>query len=230
VTITYHDDVDQGSEDWLNLRCGRLCASEVSKIITAKTLKFSEGKDCRIHAWELAAQRITNYVEPTYIGDAMIRGKEDEILAREAYSKEWAPVTETGFVTNDRFGFTIGYSPDGLVGDDGLIECKSRGQKYQIQTIVEWFRGDGAPVDFLLQCQTGLLVTERKWIDLVSYCGGLEMLPMRLHADKVVQDAIVEAARLFEASITGIISDYRQAQTALEMVPTERRTDQEMFI
>lgn len=230
MTIRYHEEIAQGSDAWLALRCGTLCASEMGKIITAKTLKYAENKDCRTHAWELAAQRITQYVEPSYVGEAMLRGREDEYYARQAYSENFAPVTEVGFVTNDRFGFTIGYSPDGLVGDDGLIECKSRGQKYQIQTIVEWFRGEGAPVDFLLQCQTGLLVTERKWIDLISYCGGIEMLPMRLHADTVVQDAIVAAAAAFEVSIAGIIADYRDAQASLKMVPTERRTDQEMFI
>lgn len=230
MTITYHDDVLQGSDEWMAMRCGLLCASEVSKIITAKTLKFAENKDCRIHAWELAAQRITQYVEPSYVTDAMLRGKEEEYYARAAYSENFAPVREVGFVTNDEFGFTIGYSPDGLIGDEGLLECKSRGQKYQIQTIVEWYRGEGAPVDFLLQCQTGLLVTRRKWIDLTSYCGGLEMLPMRLHADPVVQEAIVEAAAAFEASITEIIADYREAQASLAMVPTERRIEQEMYI
>lgn len=228
--IVYHNDLLQGSDDWLQARCGVLCASEMGKIITAKTLKFAKNDACRTHAWEIAAQRITQYVEPTYVGDAMLRGREDEYYAREAYSEHFAPVTETGFVVNDDLGFPIGYSPDGLVGDEGLIECKSRGQKYQIQTIVEWFRGDGAPVDFLLQCQTGLWVTKRKWIDLTSYCGGLEMLPMRLHADPVTQDAIVEAATEFEASIAQIIADYRGAQSSLKMIPTERRVDQEMYI
>src|SRR3546814_1507000 len=62
---------------------------------------------------------------------------DDEIIARDEYTKHHAPVEQTGFITNDKWGFTIGYSPDGLVGDDGLIECKSRRQKYQVQTIIE---------------------------------------------------------------------------------------------
>jgi hypothetical protein len=54
----------------------------------------------------------------------MLRGQEDEIMAREAYNKHHAPVTDMGFITNDKWGFALGYSPDGLVGEHGLIECQ----------------------------------------------------------------------------------------------------------
>ena len=52
--------------------------------------------------------------------------------------------------------------------------------------------------DFMIQCQTGLLVTERKWIDLVSYCGGLPMATVRVMPDAKIQDAILNAATAFE--------------------------------
>jgi hypothetical protein len=133
-SITYHGDVEQGSGHWLALRCGRLTASEMCKIITP-TLKVANNKDTRAHAYEMAFQRLTRFVEPQYVSDSMLRGQEDEIYARQAYAENYAPVAETGFVTNDRWGFSIGYSPDGLVGDDGLIEAKSRCGKYQVQTI-----------------------------------------------------------------------------------------------
>jgi putative phage-type endonuclease len=178
MTITYHDDLIQGSEEWHQARCGLITASEM-KLILTPTLKVANNDKTRAHVWELAAQRITGYVEPTYIGEAMLRGHEDEILARALYSEHFAPVTEVGFVTNDEWGFTLGASPDGLVGDDGLIECKSRIQKYQVQTIVEHYRAATIPDEFALQVQTALLVTGRKWCDLISYSGGLPMTAMR---------------------------------------------------
>ena len=67
----------------------------------------------------------------------MLRGIEDEVEARILYAAQYAPVQDMGFITNDRWGFTLGFSPDGLIGDDGFLECKSRRQKFQVQTIIE---------------------------------------------------------------------------------------------
>jgi hypothetical protein len=125
-----------------------LTASEFDRILTP-TLKIADNPKSRAHLWEMAAQRISGYVEPQYISDAMLRGQEDEILARDEYSKHYAPVQQCGFVTNNTWGFTIGCSPDGLVGDDGLIEIKSRCQKYQVETICS----NAMPDDFMLQVQ-----------------------------------------------------------------------------
>lgn len=228
--ITYHNDLIQGSDEWHQVRCGLLTASEIKHILTP-TLKVANNDKTRSHVWELAAQRISEYVEPSYIGDDMLRGWEDEITARDLYSKNFEPVTECGFVTNDKWGFTLGYSPDGLVGADGLIECKSRRQKFQIQTIVENYRDGAMPDDFKLQVQTGLLVTGRKWIDLVSFSGGLPMIPIRVEADAELQEAIIAAATDFEAKVSAAIADYHAAQGAgLRLVPTERRVETEMYI
>ena len=153
MAITYHTDLIQGSEEWHNARRGLLTASEM-KLILTPTLKMAANDKSRAHLWELAAQRISGYVEPSYIGDEMLRGWEDEIRARDLYAKRYAPVEEVGFVTNDQWGFTLGYSPDGLVGEDGLIEIKSRRQKFQVQAIAT---GE-VPDEYALQIQTGLLV------------------------------------------------------------------------
>jgi predicted phage-related endonuclease len=230
VTITYHNDLIQGSEEWHSARCGLITASEV-KLILTPTLKVANNDKTRAHVWELAAQRITNYVEPTYIGEAMLRGHEDEILARALYSEHFAPVEECGFVTNDKWGFTLGCSPDGLVGSVGMVECKSRIQKYQVQTIVEHWRSGAVPDEFVLQVQTGLLVTERQWCDLISYSGGLPMAPMRCEADAEIQDAIIEACTAFEAKIAEAIRDYHAALSAdKRLIPTERHIEEEMFV
>lgn len=230
MTITIHDDLIQGSEEWMAARCGLLTCSEV-KLILTPTLKVANNDRTRAHVWELAAQRITNYVEPTYINDAMLRGHEDEIRARALYEEKYAPVQEAGFVTNDGFGFTIGCSPDGLVGDDGMIECKSRVQKYQVQTIVEEFRQTGTiPEEFVLQVQSSLLVTERKWCDFLSYSGGLPMAVVRVEANPEIQDAILTAATGFEERVCEAIEDYRRAVFVREYPPTERVVEEEMYV
>lgn len=229
MAVTIYRDLIQGSDEWHLARLGILTASEVKHILTP-TLKLADNDKTRQHVWEIAAQRISQYVEPSYIGDDMLRGWEDEALARAKYEeKTGQAVEEVGFITNDRWGFTIGYSPDGcVVGTKGGIECKSRRQKYQVQTIVEWHREKVIPTDFVLQCQTGLLVAEWDWLDLVSYSGGLHMPIMRVHPDAKVQQAIIEAATAFEAKVQAAVTDYRDATG--DMVLTERKVEQEMFV
>jgi len=226
MTLTYHRDLHQGSEEWHAARCGLLTASEMRLILTP-TLRIASNDKERAHLYELLAQRITGYVEPTYIGDDMIRGHEDEVEARIIYAEKYAPVTECGFVTIDKWGFTLGCSPDGLVDDDGMIECKSRRQKYQVETIIN----GTMPDDYALQVQTALLVTERRWCDFISYCGGLPMVTIRVFPDPQVQAAILGAAALFEEKIAQRLEEYRERMDGkLRLVPTERRVEQEMVL
>ena len=223
--IVCHAEYEQGSEQWLQARCGLLTASEM-KLILTPTLKVASNDKTRAHVYEIAAQRITKYVEPHYIGDDMLRGHEDEVRARLAYSEAFGEVRECGFITSNKWGFTIGYSPDGLVGDDGLIECKSRRQKFQVQTFV-----DGTPDEHALQLQTGLLVTEREWIDYISYSGGMPMAVIREHASEHTQAAIVAAATDFEQRVADVIGEYETQLAAgrIRWVPTERVIEQEMY-
>lgn len=223
-------DMVQGSGEWMAARCGLLTASEFDRILTP-TLKIAANAKERAHMWELAAQRISNHVEPHYISDSMLRGHEDEITARELYAKHYAPVAEVGFVTNSKWGFTLGCSPDGLVGDDGMIEVKSRGQKFQVQTICEYFEDGSTPDDFTLQVQGQMLVTGRQWCDLISYSGGLPMVTMRIEPDPVVQDAIVDAAAKFESRINETVANWTAAlASVVRLIPTERVIEQEMYL
>lgn len=229
MSITYHDNVTQGSEEWLAMRCGLLTASEM-KLIVTPTLKAASNDKERAHLYELLAQRITGYVEPRYISDDMLRGMEDEIDARLQYSKHYAKVTECGFITNDKWGFTIGYSPDGLVGDDGQIECKSRNQKYQIRTLCEYVSADTIDSDYMIQVQTGLLVTERKWCDLVSYCGGLPMATVRVYPDEAIQTAILAAATAFHSRLSAAYVKYEAVLASkARLIATERKIYEEMI-
>ena len=231
MTVTYHPEIVQGSDEWMKLRCGLLTASEM-KLILTPTLKLASNDKERAHLYALAGQRITGYVEPSYIGDDMLRGYEDEKDARIAYAKNYAPVKPCGFITNDEWGFTLGYSPDGLVGDDGLIECKGRRHKFQVQTILECVTAHTAPEEFMLQLQTGLLVSKRKWIDFISYSAGLPMVTIRVYPNADLQAAILDAAAAFEARIAKRITDYREIlnNSGARLIPTERRIETEMFV
>lgn len=226
MTITIHNDLIQGSNEWLQARCGLLTASEMKHIITPAKLQAAKNEKATAHLYELLAQRITGYVEPTYIGDDMLRGMEDEPVARQLYHERVAPVTEVGFITNDKWGFTIGYSPDGLVGEDGQIEIKSRRQRFQIETLI----ANEMPSDYMLQVYTGLAVTEREWCDFLSFSAGLPMVPIRVHVDEVIVDAIINAAADFEARIQEARDKYRSMLVERKLViETERRVEQEMM-
>ena len=229
MPIKIHKDVVQGSDEWFALRCGILTASETDKIITP-SLKIADNDEIRSHVFELVAQRINNYVEPSYVSDDMMRGHEEELLAKIAYSQKYAPVEDVGFVTNDKFGFVIGCSPDGFVGDDGMIECKSRKQKFQLETILARGMPSNKKINCMLQIQTGLIVTERKWCDFISYHGGMPMVTYRILPDAEIQEAIISAAMVFEEKIQAKLAEYNSiiADKSMRLIPTERIIEEEM--
>lgn len=221
--IRYYPDLTQGTDEWLAARCGLLTASEM-KLILTPTLKMAANDKERAHLYELLAQRISRHVEPSYIGDDMLRGYEDEIEARNLYHQHIAPVEQMGFITNDKWGFTLGCSPDGLVGTDGGIQVKSRRQKFQVQTWIECVRQKVIPADYLIQVQTELLVSEREWWDFVSYGGGWPMAIIRVFPDDKVQTAIVEAAEGFEFRLSQKMEEYELAIASVDtLIETVRR-------
>lgn len=224
MTITYHK-VDQRSPEWFQLKCGILSASEMKKIITPAKLEPAKNEECRTHLYELAAQRRTQYIEPQFQSFDMLRGQEEEIYAKALYAEKFAPIIDIGFVTNDKYGFTLGCSPDGLVGENpatgGGIQCKSRLQKYQMETILK----DGQLPEFMLQIQTELLVTERKWWDFISYSNGMNMAVYRCYPDVKIQTAILAAAALFHEQLEANLAVYDNKLTNpdIRIIPVERR-------
>lgn len=225
--IRYHRDLVQGSEAWLAARCGVLTASEM-KLIVTPTGKASASATARAHLFDLVAQRITGHVEPRFITDDMLRGMNDEGEARALYAQHHAPVEEVGFITRDfdhgGVRFTLGYSPDGLVSDDGLIEIKSRRPKFQIETILN---GE-MPDDYAVQVQAGMLISDREWLDFISYSGGLAMFVCRVERDPRWSAAILDAAAAAEEQMQRMAEDY--ARQAARLIPTERRIEQEMHL
>lgn len=216
MAVLYHHDLVQGTPEWLQKRCGLLTASEMKHLVTP-TLKVASNDKERTHLWELLSQRITKRVVEGYQGENMLRGHAEEAEARYTYETHYAPVEVCGFITNDRWGFTLGCSPDGLVGEDGMIECKSRVAKYQVETICGW----KVPDEHLIQVQAELLVSERAWLDFVSYSNGMHMVSIEVEPDPLVHEAIVEAATKFEAKIAAKLAEYQdRLASGARLIPT----------
>ena len=224
MSIRHFEEVIQGSADWHDQRRGMVTASVVGQLITAKTLKPAVNDNSRGLTALLTAERITGYTEPTYSNDDMLRGTLDEPIARDLYSKHYALAREIGFTVRDDWGWNLGYSPDGLVGDDGLIEIKSRRAKKQLLTVL----ADEVPPENLAQLQCGLLVTGRKWIDYVSFCGGMPLYVKRVLPDPAWFEAIIAAVALFEVNAAAMVTSYTQATQGLPA--TERTMEMEMML
>lgn len=224
MTLTTHNDIEQGTDAWHDLRRGIVTASTVGQLITPRTVKVAANDTSRALTMQLVAERITGHTDPVYVSDDMMRGNWDEPIARDLYSETYAPVTEIGFMVRDEGAWRLGYSPDGLVGNDGLIEVKSRRPKKHLATIL----ADEVPIENMAQIQCGLFISGREWCDYLSYCGGMPMWRKRVIPDERWFDAITDAAITFEKTAAEMVAAYEQATAGLP--PTERTLDLEMVI
>lgn len=221
MTLHVYEDLEQGSDEWLEARRGIVTASTIGRLITP-TLKLASNDTARTALRSLAAERITGHVENVYVSYDMQRGTDDEPYARDAYA-EWAGVAveEVGFMVREdtERGYKLGFSPDGLVGDDGLIEIKSRRQTRQLET----FLTDKVPAENMAQIQAGLWVSDRVWCDYISYRDGMHLYVKRVHRDAAWHAAIVAAAEYAERVISGHIATYGERTASLPFV--EKRPD-----
>lgn len=225
--IKYFPDMIQGSDDWFEARRGILTASEMKHIITPAKLEYAKNDKEKGHLYELAAQRISGFVEASYIGDDMLRGQEDEVDAVQLYSTNYAEVERIGFITNDKWGFTLGYSPDGLVGSVATVEAKSRKQRLQLETML-----NGVKDEHVIQLQTALLVSERPQLEYLTYCGGWPMMTIPVLPDLKVQEAIIAAAKTFHERLAAVIQRYQEllVDPKNRLIPTKRRPPAEMMM
>lgn len=228
-----YKDLAQGTPEWLEARRGILTASVIGKLITPKTIKVSTAEATKTVINKLAAERITGVVESIPTTRDMERGNNDEPIAREYYSQyAGVPVDEVGFITENysqaisidlenlsegaEVDFTLGYSPDGLVGEDGLIEIKSRKPEHQLATVLA-----GTIPDYhMAQVQLGLLITGRKWCDYVSFRGGMRLFVTRILPDNNWQKTLVLAGAYAETRIQEIVRKYERATA---FMPTTER-------
>ena len=216
MTLTIYDaaDIPQGSDAWLEARRGIVTASTVGKLLTS-TGKIANNDTSRALTETLVAERLTGRIEYVHPTRDMERGTILEPFARDVYAQHYNPVQEVGFMVREDHGHRIGFSPDGLLGDVGFIEIKSRTPRIQINT----FRRDDVPAVNIPQIQCGLFVSGREFAHYVSYCPGLPLFVREVTPDPKWQDAIAEAWEKFEDAATEMERQYRTSSAA--SVPTE---------
>lgn len=168
-------DCIQNTPEWHACRCGVPSASSFDCIVTTDG---KPSKQRQKYLYKLAGERITGLAEETYTNGAMQRGKEMEAEARKLYTFHTGKeVAEIGFCLADG-GY--GASPDGLVGDDGCLEIKCP----QLATHVGYLLENKLPIEYFQQTQGQLLVTERRYVDFISYYPAMKPLIIRVERDE----------------------------------------------
>ena len=209
-------DVEQRSDEWYAARLGMITASSVGVLLTP-TGKVADNDSARRYVTRLAAERLAGYAEPGRISADMWRGIEEEPLARAAYVEhQRSTVTECGLMVRDDWGFPIGYSPDGLVDDDGQIEIKSRLHHVHVSTVLS---ASDVPPEVWAQLQCGLLVSGRSWVDYISYSSGMALWVKRVYPEPSWHKAIVQAATQAEDTIAAIVDTYQSRTDGLPVMP-----------
>jgi putative phage-type endonuclease len=155
--------IEQGTPEWLELRRGKVTASRVADIL-AKT-KTGTSVSRQNYLIELALQRITKTIEPSYTNSYMEWGTATEPQARVAYEVHTNNfVDQVPFIDHSTIQ-EFGCSPDGLVGADGLLEIKCPSSA----THWEYFKAKEPPKKYFIQMQAQMAVTKAKWCDFVSF-------------------------------------------------------------
>jgi hypothetical protein len=200
-------------KDIKTLHSARTAAALAHRSNTDRVIEVAEGDEVDRLAYAIAAERLRGFAESVFVNFDMWRGTEVEHYAVEKYAEHYAPVTRCGFMERDDWGFSIGWSPDGLVGADGAIEIKGPRGSGHVRSVVD----DEVPAAYMPQLQTALLVSGRQWIDFVSYAEGLHVWPKRVTPDKRWQVAIVEAAARIEKTIAVVVATYRANTVGMPM-------------
>lgn len=183
-------DFEQGTPEWHDSRCGIATASNFSQVLAK-----GAGKTRRSYLLKLVGERITGTIAETYQNEHMQRGIEQEAEARNAYiEKTFNDVLGCGFMRLDK---KFGYSPDGLIGDDGLLEIKTKLPHLQADVLLS---GE-VPSDHVAQIQGGLFISGRKWLDFVSYCPKMPVFIKRVERDESYIAKLVEELNKFESEI-----------------------------
>lgn len=159
--MKFHD-IEQNTDEWFQLRAGKLTGSGFSKIMANFGKAF--GDPAKKYATNIAVEQITGVpISSDYSNDHMQRGHEQEPIARMRYEDEFfCDVTNGGFFDCG----LVGVSPDGLVGNEGLIEIKSVIPSIHYANI----KRQSFDPAYKWQLIGNLFFTQREWIDFVSFC------------------------------------------------------------
>lgn len=154
--------VEQGTEEWHQARLGRATASRFKDIMTK--IRSGEAASVKNYRAELTAEQLTGNREEMFTSAAMQWGTDNEPVARLRYELEsGSDVEECGFFAHP--DIMTGASPDGLVGDDGLLEIKCPNTATHIETL----RKRKVPSQYYWQVMGQMWMTGRKWCDFVSF-------------------------------------------------------------
>lgn len=198
MPIEIFKDLEQGTDEWKKIRAGLPTASEFSALLAKGEGKMRAGLLRR-----LAGERVTGEPEEGFRSSAMERGNVMEEDARRAYSLLTdSPVDRIGFVRNTGAYGAAGYSPDGFVGEDGLVEFKSNKPSVLIGI---WERGT-CPPEHVAQVQGGLWLTGRQWCDVVCYWPRFPTFICRVHRDPAKIAEIAREVKLFNEELDALVA------------------------
>ncbi|MCV4287917.1 YqaJ viral recombinase family protein [Pseudomonas capsici] len=184
-------DAEQGTPEWLALRLGFVTCSELDCLLVNGKGEAGFGVAAFTYMDQLIGERITGEAaELPFQTKATIRGHEQEGVALWLYeAREDVQTSSVGIILNHG----IGYSPDALVGDKGLTEVKTKLPKFQVSVIL----AGEVPKEHVAQCQGGLWVSEREWIDFISYWPGMPLFVKRMYRDEALIRKISERVKTF---------------------------------
>lgn len=188
-------EIAQGSDEWHALRLGKVTASRVADVI-AKT-KTGWAASRANYAAELIAERLTGKPTEGFTNAAMQWGTDQEPNARLAYEfMHDVNVEQVAFVFHPKIQDS-GASPDGLVGDDGLVEIKCPNTATHIDTMIK----QEVPAKYITQMMWQMACTGRKWCDFVSFDPRLpetmQLFVKRIERDDAVIDALETQVQVF---------------------------------
>lgn len=157
--------IDQRTPEWFALRAGKLTGSSAKDMLASVKTKGEEAASRRNLRYRLIAERLTGQPQrDTYTNAAMQWGVDNEAGAVAAYEAATGSIVEAvGFIEGETL--PVGTSPDGLVGDDGILSVKCP----ETATHIRYLRDGGEPAEHVAQNTHELWLTGRKWIDFVSF-------------------------------------------------------------
>lgn len=196
--------IDQGTAEWHAARCGKVTASRVADVV-AKTAK-GWGASRANYMAELVAERLTGVSGEGYTNAAMRWGTETEPQARAAYEfLHDCDVMQVGFVPHPLIPNT-GASPDGLIGDDGLIEIKCPNTATHIETLL----GQSVAGKYVTQMQWQMACTGRAWCDFASFDprmpAEMQLFVRRVERDEETIASLEKDVALFLAELDEKVS------------------------
>ena len=197
--------MDQRSPEWFAARLGKVTASKIADVMTKTKTGYGAGR--ANYAAQLVTERLTGTKADSFTNAAMQWGVDCEERARAAYEfTTGLTVVETGFVDHPVVAMS-GASPDGLVGDVGLLEIKCPNSATHIATL----QGGAIDRKYLLQMQWQMACTVREWCDFASYDPRLS-LAKQLHVTRVQRDDALIAeieteVSAFLAEVDAIVMD-----------------------